>query len=629
MLNETNEIVDRQAQIEWLHARYIARGQGKESPPETGSAPPNMEEVELALGYIPPDEYETWIRVGMALKAGGCECSMWDNWSSTSEKYDASEIESKWNSFRNKGITLGSLFYLAGEHGYRSQPQDTEADEQGRPAGRESQASKLLALVEGDPSIKVFRIPAGESFVVFPRATSIRELIAETVPLNSEPFATFLRRRYRAAHRSLCGSESISTVTSYLAGDAVTEPAVFVRVAHHGGNIYVDLADEQRQVVEISAHGWHIISSDSCPVHFWHPAGMLALPMPERGGSLNCLDNYMNLSVNGQSDSSLLERVILYLLSTFVDGPLIVLEIVGEKGSAKTTQAKIIRKLLDPNEADVMSPPTEDRDLGLACRNQWIVAIDNASKLSAARSDMHCRISTGAAWRERQLNTNGGEFMYKFRRPQIITSIRDVITKPDLTDRKLKLKLSQIPKERRRTERAILFALDIELPRIIGALFDLLSGTLHELPNVNAKELPRMADAAEFLLAAEKHLRWDEGKVAAMFAEEALADAADMLDGDPFAAALVGLVESKGGHWTATATEVLNALAGPSGHLPVYWPQTGRSLRDRLKELAPGLRQFGFCYSQEPNGNRRYLFEYTSNRSASSAGSAKPWPAAS
>jgi hypothetical protein len=265
---------------------------------------------------------------------------------------------------------------------------------------------------------------------------------------------------------------------------------------------------------------------------------MLALPVPESGGSLDCLSKFMNLSGETANESSLLKRVILYLVSTFVDGPLIVLEIVGEKGSAKTSQARIIRKILDPNEADVMSPPSEDRDLCLACRNQWVVAIDNASSISNSRSDLHCRISTGAAWRERQLHTNSGEFLYRFRRPQIITAIKDVITKSDLADRKLKLRLAQIPGENRRTEKAILKAFDLELPRILGALYWLLSGTLRELPHVAPSSLPRMADAAEFLLAAEKSLMWKDGTVASMFAQEAVSDAEDMLDGNPFAGSL-------------------------------------------------------------------------------------------
>jgi len=97
-----------------------------------------------------------------------------------------------------------------------------------------------------------------------------------------------------------------------------------------------------------------------------------------------------------------------------------------------------------------------------------------------------------------------------------------------------------------------------------------------------------------------------------MFSQEAISDAEDLLEGEPFAAALVELVNSKGGEWYVTPTDALTVL---SDHQPLgaatRWPRTGRALKNLLKELAPDLRLLGFEYSQEKSGKRRYLFQFT------------------
>ena len=49
-----------------------------------------------ALSYIPPDDYSVWLSVGSALKTGGYPMTVWEEWSQSSEKYNANEISYKW-----------------------------------------------------------------------------------------------------------------------------------------------------------------------------------------------------------------------------------------------------------------------------------------------------------------------------------------------------------------------------------------------------------------------------------------------------------------------------------------------------------------------------------------------------
>jgi hypothetical protein len=66
-----------------------------------------------------------------------------------------------------------------------------------------------------------------------------------------------------------------------------------VRIAAHAGHIYLDLADEEWRPVDIGPDGWQVIGCP--PVRFRRPAGMLPLPVPQRGGSIESLNSFLNL----------------------------------------------------------------------------------------------------------------------------------------------------------------------------------------------------------------------------------------------------------------------------------------------------------------------------------------------
>src|SRR5690606_545622 len=81
-----------------------------------------------------------------------------------------------------------------------------------------------------------------------------------------------------------------------LAGQALYEGErriVAVRVAEYQGTIYVDLGQEDWKVVKVSAQGWELV--DECPVKFIRRRGMLPLPRPVKGGSIEELRRFVNV----------------------------------------------------------------------------------------------------------------------------------------------------------------------------------------------------------------------------------------------------------------------------------------------------------------------------------------------
>ena len=72
---------------------------------------------------------------------------------------------------------------------------------------------------------------------------------------------------------------------------------VHLRTATLGGKIYVDIADSESQVIEVDRNGWRILRKAT--VWFRRTTGMAALPLPQRGGSIEQLRRFVNLDATG------------------------------------------------------------------------------------------------------------------------------------------------------------------------------------------------------------------------------------------------------------------------------------------------------------------------------------------
>ena len=102
---------------------------------------------------------------------------------------------------------------------------------------------------------------------------------------------------------------------------------VYLRVAEHEGCIYVNLCDTAWRAVEIP-HG-SLCAVDEPPVRFCRRSGMLELPEPVRGGSLDELDKHLRMNASGYT---LTKAWLLAALRP--RGPYPVLAFTGEQGTA-------------------------------------------------------------------------------------------------------------------------------------------------------------------------------------------------------------------------------------------------------------------------------------------------------
>jgi hypothetical protein len=201
---------------------------------------------------------------------------------------------------------------------------------------------------------------------------------------------------------------------------------------------YLDLANEVRQIVEITPAGWNIITDT--PVKFRRPKGMRPLPTPVPGGNLDELRPFLNVA--GEEDWMMM---IAWLLASFRGhGPFPLAALHGEQGSAKTTTARVLRAVVDPNMAPVRCEPRDGRDLMISATNGWVIALDNLSRVSESLSDALCRLSTGGGFSTRVLYTDAEEIILNAQRPVVLTGIEDLATRGDLLDRSLVIYMPRI-----------------------------------------------------------------------------------------------------------------------------------------------------------------------------------------
>jgi hypothetical protein len=101
-------------------------------------------ELRSALATIPADDYDTWVKVGMALHSSGAgqqAFGLWCEWAQMSpDKYHAAEQAKKWPSFSDRpdGVALSTIYALAQQHGWvnpasrAAQAFDAKLQESGR-----------------------------------------------------------------------------------------------------------------------------------------------------------------------------------------------------------------------------------------------------------------------------------------------------------------------------------------------------------------------------------------------------------------------------------------------------------------------------------------------------------------
>ena len=288
----------------------------------------------------------------------------------------------------------------------------------------------------------------------------------------------------------------------------------------------------------------------STGVHFRRPEGLLPLPEPARGGSIDLLRKHVNLS---EPEFRLMVAWLTAALRPV--GPYPVLVLNGEQSSGKSTLARILRMLVDPQASPVLALPGSTHDLMVTAANGWLLIYENISAIADWFSDCVCQLAFGGGFASRELYTSDERSVVYAQRPVVLVGIDDFVERLDLRDRAVFLHLPPIPHRAarpsgdsgRRSARII--------RGFSGALFDAMAGGLRELPSVDLQELPRMADFAEWGEAVGRSTGWGTDRFLATYNDNRKEATDLILDVSPVAPVLLSLAR-RGIDWSCTPLEL-------------------------------------------------------------------------
>src|SRR5262249_52004328 len=150
----------------------------------------------------------------------------------------------------------------------------------------------------------------------------------------------------------------------------------------------------------------------------------------------------------------------------------------------KSTLARIVRLLIDPQVAPLLAEPRNIRDLMVTAVHSWLVAYDNIAVIPRWLSDALCILATAGAFADRGSFSTDERSVVHAQRPVILNGIETFVRRSDLADRAVFLKMPPIAARDRRDESEFWEAFHRDYPRILGGLLDAVAGGLRALPSV-------------------------------------------------------------------------------------------------------------------------------------------------
>ncbi|MFO0958359.1 MAG: hypothetical protein U0800_13170, partial [Isosphaeraceae bacterium] len=401
----------------------------------------------------------------------------------------------------------------------------------------ESQVQTLLRLASG---AELFHTPDRRLFAHIPAGDH-----RETHEIGSSTFRRWLIHAFLLDRGKPPTPESISTAISALEADAEfkgVERPVSVRSAKGPAGdpaFYLDLGEAKWKAARVGPDGWSVVADP--PARFRRPSGMLGLPEPRPGTLVDELGELVNVE---PEDMPLL---IAWLSAAILpEGPYPILVLCGEQGSAKSTCARLLRRLVDPHVSPLRAEPRETHDLMIGATNSWLLCYDNLSSLSDSLSDSLCRLSTGGGFATRRLFTDAEEVFLDAMRPTILTAIDDLVTRADLADRCVFLRLPTIGDRDRRAESELWQKFERAWPQLVGGLLSAASRGLRDRDSIRLRRMPRLADFARWGEAVCRSQGFEPDAFLDRYADNRRSASAELVDGSVLASALRDLAASDG-----------------------------------------------------------------------------------
>lgn len=404
--------------------------------------------------------------------------------------------------------------------------------------------------------------------------------------IDSKHTRMWLTRYANMKFNSIPSTDTISRVVQSLSASALfdgRQHSLDVRSVHDTTGLWYDLSE---RAVHVTENGWEVARES--PLIFKRFPHQKKQVTPVSGGSLRLLLNYINIT--NQQDKLLF---LVYVVAAFIPGfphPLLILH--GAQGAGKTTPMKIMKELIDPSELTGLSSPKNIDTFVQTMGHHSFMFYDNLSKMPEWFSDALARAVTGDSFGKRGLYSDDDDFIYRFQRTISLNGINQVVYKSDLLDRSILLNLERISPEKRKEAQVFWKEFEQDKPLILGAIFDVLVGSLALYEKVKLERLPRMADFAHWGYAIAEAAGYSGQDFIEAYSRNIEIQHDEAIEANPIAQVIIEFMSDRD-KWEGTPAGLYNLLVPVAWRLEISqsrgWPKDAARLGRALTIIAPNL----------------------------------------
>ncbi len=425
-----------------------------------------------------------------------------------------------------------------------------------------------------------------------------------TYPLNSEELAVLIRRISLEINQSIPEIKIDSKIIQSLEGYTLDEiyyeqAAIGKRMVLNNNTLYYAL-NKNRYVI-VNANGVSI--SNSLPDDVYFISTQLESQVePDFSTKPEELPELLLSICNiDEEQISLLVANILSFFRDDINSPILVLQ--GSQGSCKSSCARIIRSIIDPDKIDLISFPDKEDGLIAALSNNDICLFDNVEKITETMSSKLCIAVTNGFVNTRKLYTDNTQVSINISSNVILTCIEDVVSQSDLAERSNVIHLERIAVYR--TEADMKKQVEQLMPKILGAVFNTLSNIFAIADSIKLDNPPRMADFAEFAMAAIKTVGLSESEFLKLYTNRVKETVSVTASDDPLITCIESIIaRSNNGTIEMPSHQLLENINNLHICTNRYSPSSlSRALSARTAEF----EAVGITWSKERRGSERVI----------------------
>ena len=257
-------------------------------------------------------------------------------------------------------------------------------------------------------------------------------------------------------------------------------------------------SSEKSRILKVDKDGYKFVQMNNC----FFKLGRHAVPLPEpMPGDPKALIKLLDLFMLDRLSKSLLVAWMLSALRGAPPHPVCVL--YGGAGAAKSTLARTVRRLVDPQRGEQLNFIQHKRfndTVHLTAAHEYVVVLDNAGRLDNEQLDELCVMSTGGAIKKRALYTDEDIHSAQYNNPVLITTINNTINRSDALSRCIIVEMNTIPMNKRQPLDMVEAQINQLLPYAFENLLQLMVRGYQHIDAIkqqwkaNNVTLPRMAE---------------------------------------------------------------------------------------------------------------------------------------